>query len=256
MKTKLLITLFCLYSALGFSQFQPASYTINGYNLPYQVMFPDNYDQSQKYPLVIFLHGAGERGKDNEKQLTHGKDFLINNFHYDYPAIVIAPQCPEDNYWSNVGIHSLNNNITFNFSASDKETQPMSTLISLINSWLSSGMINKEQVYVGGLSMGGMGTFELLWRMPKTFAGAFPICGGADINKLVSNVKNTAIWMFHGAEDSVVPVKFSQNIYDALEYTDNDIKYTEYPDVNHNSWDEAFQEKHLVFWLFSHKKSK
>lgn len=254
MKSKLLIVFLFLCSALTYAQFETASYMINGYTLPYQVMFPRDYDAGKQYPLLVFLHGAGERGDDNEKQLANGKDFLVNNFQSEYPAIVIAPQCPAGTYWANVERHTLNNKTTFTFGLSDKATPPMETLVSLIKNWLNSGKVDQKQVYVGGLSMGGMGTYELLWRMPNTFAAAFAICGGGDIVKVQYYTKNTALWIFHGSVDSVVPVEFSQEMYKVLNAAGNEVKYTEYPDVNHGSWVNVFENKELVPWLFNHKK--
>lgn len=225
-----------------------------GYALPYQVMFPENYDQTKQYPLVIFLHGAGERGSDNQKQLMHGKQFLIDNFYSANPAIVIAPQCPENSYWANVKRHQIDSRMTFIFGTTDMPSPPMQTLVSLVNDWISSGKVDVSRVYLGGLSMGGMGTLELLWRMPQTFAAAFPICGGADMNKLPLYAKNTAVWLFHGDEDSVVPVEYSRSIYKRLKELGCDAEYTEYKGVNHGSWINAFQEKELAPWLFRHKR--
>lgn len=217
-------------------------------------MFPKDYDANKQYPLFVFLHGAGERGSDNEKQLTHGKDFLINNFQSAYPAIVIAPQCPESSYWANAKKSIIGNKTTFAFGISDKPTPAMETLVSLIEDWLISGKVDTKQVYVGGLSMGGMGTYELLWRMPNTFAAAFPICGGGDANKIVRNTKTTAVWIFHGSDDSVVPVQFSQDMYNQLKAAGNEVKYTEYPGVNHGSWENVFKSTDLIPWLYSHKR--
>jgi len=250
----LVIVFILCCSSISFAQFEYADYMINGNMLPYRVMYPKDYDKEKAYPLLVFLHGSGERGNDNEKQLVHGKDFLINNFQTEFPAIVIIPQCPENSYWANVERHNLNNRITFTFGLSDKPTNAMETLISLIKYWINSGNVIKEQVYAGGLSMGGMGVYELLWRMPDTFAAAFPICGGGDIGKIVNSTKNTALWIFHGSEDSVVPVNFSRSIYRSLEEAGNKVRYTEYPEVNHNSWDNVFKEQDLTKWLFSHKK--
>jgi predicted peptidase len=255
MKRHLLFYALFLVSILSHAQFQEASFMINGYTLPYQVLFPKNYNESQRYPLVVFLHGAGERGNDNQKQLTHGKDFFINNFETENPAIVIAPQCPENTYWGNVQSHTVAGHREFKFGISNKPTPAMETLIYLIEDWLVSGRVDTKQVYVGGLSMGGMGTFELLWRMPNTFAAAFPICGGGEIEKVQNYThNNTALWIFHGADDSVVPADFSRKMYQTLLSAGNEVKYTEYPNVNHNSWDNAFQEKELASWLFKHKK--
>ncbi|MBK5720254.1 prolyl oligopeptidase family serine peptidase [Dysgonomonas sp. Marseille-P4677] len=254
MKRTLLICCFLLCAIFSFGQFKNASFMVNGFTLPYQVMFPDNYDSSREYPLLVMLHGAGERGDNNEAQLTHGKQFLIDNFLSDYPAIVIVPQCPANNYWANVVRHQIDNKMTLTFGLTDQPTQSMSTLMSLIQDWLSSGRVDISRVYVGGLSMGGMGTFELLWRMPQTFAAAFPICGGGDVNKLSLYAKNTAVWIFHGDEDSVVPVQNSREIYSRLKELGSDVEYTEYKGVNHGSWINAFQEKELAPWLFKHKK--
>ncbi|WP_165044212.1 dienelactone hydrolase family protein [Dysgonomonas sp. ZJ709] len=253
MKSRFLFIVLLLCSSIAFAQFQKVRFQVNGISLPYQVLYPEGFDDSKQYPLLVFLHGAGERGNDNEKQLTHGKDFLLQA-QQQCPAIVIAPQCPDDSYWSNVKINGINNKITFTFGESDIATPPMNALIALVNDWLSSGLIDTKQVYVGGLSMGGMGTFELLWRMPNTFAAAFPICGGGDTGKVSTYAKNTSVWIFHGDSDGVVPVSNSQVMHHALQQAGCDVKYTEYPGVNHNSWENAFAEKNLFPWLFNHKK--
>lgn len=256
MKKSIFVFILSVFSVCSFAQFKSASFMVNGFTLPYQVMFPENYDETKTYPLLVFLHGGGERGNDNQKQLTHGKQFLIDNFQKNYPAIVIVPQCPSDSYWANVTRHQVDNRTTFTFGLTNEPTRPMSTLMGLIRNWLSSGKIDLSKVYVGGLSMGGMGTFELLWRMPQTFAAAFPICGGGDISKLPVYAKNTAIWIFHGEDDSVVPVDNSRDIYKALKKIGGIVEYTEYKDVNHNSWDNVFQEKSLVPWLFNYHRQK
>lgn len=239
----------------GFAQFVDGRFMYEGMDLPYKISFPDNYDKNKQYPLLVFLHGAGERGNDNEKQLIHGRDFILNNTKEKYPAIVIVPQCPETSYWSNV----KSNNIiglerTFDFGASDKPSESMQILMALINDWITSGKVDKKQVYAGGLSMGGMGTFELLWRMPDTFAAAFPICGGGDIQKVLNSTENVPLWIFHGGDDPVVPVSLSQQMYKALKDQGRDVKYTEYPGVGHDSWDNVFQEDGLFPWLFGYKK--
>lgn len=242
------------FSLSAFAQFTSASYMIEGFSLPYKVMFPANYDESKQYPLVVLLHGAGERGADNEAQLVHGKNFLVDNFQSRTPAIVLVPQCPANNYWANVERHQIGDKMTLQFGVSDKPTAAMATLTKLIQNWVSSGKVDTRRVYVGGLSMGSMGTYELLWRMPQTFSAAFSICGGADLSKLHLFAKNTPVWVFHGEADSVVSVEHSRKIYKNLQDLGCDVKYTEYPNVNHNSWDNAFAEPALVDWLFSHTK--
>lgn len=255
MKKTFFIFCFLLFSSGLFAQFTSASFQYIGYKLPYQVMYPENYDSSKRYPLIVFLHGAGERGNDNQKQLFHGKQFLIDNFKVDYPAIVIAPQCPADDYWSNVLRNEIDGKTYFTFGITDNATRSMETLVGLINWWLSSGLIDTGQVYAGGLSMGGMGTFELLWRMPNTFAAAFPICGGTSLDKLSLYADNTAIWIFHGEVDNVVSPDFSRKAFQKLKELGCDVKYTEYEGVNHGSWNNVFAEKELIPWLFNHKKN-
>ncbi|KAA6352382.1 hypothetical protein EZS27_000332 [termite gut metagenome] len=256
MKQKILAFIFIFFNTTicVFAQFENGLFMQNGFSLPYKISFPDNYDQTKQYPLIIFLHGAGERGNDNEKQLTHGKTFLLENTKSKYPAIVIAPQCPENNYWANVRSHTIKGERTFAFGINDEPTMSMKTLMYLIEDWLTSGKINLRQVYIGGLSMGGMGTLELLWRMPDTFAAAFPICGGGSIDKINKYAKTTSVWLFHGDNDGVVPPVNSTRLYDALTQSGCDVKYTEYENVGHNAWDYVFKETELFPWLFSHKQ--
>ena len=113
--------------------------------------------------------------------------------------------------------------------------------------------IEKKQVYVGGLSMGGMGTFEMVKRNPKVFAAAIPICGGGN-TAWVNQLKKSKWWIFHGAKDDVVPPYLSQQMADALKANGASVKFTLYPNANHNSWDAAFAEPDLLTWLFSQKK--
>lgn len=254
MKTKFILSLLLLYNvAVGSAQtIESTSYMVQGNTISYQVIYPENYDSNKEYPLLLFLHGAGERGEDNKAQLTHGKSFLIDNFHSSYPAIVIVPQCPSSSYWSSVERATHNDQITFDFNVVEEPTTAMSTLMHLVQHWLNSGYIDRSRVYVGGLSMGGMGTYELVWRMPGVFAAAFPICGGANIDKLLKNNKHTAFWIFHGSDDNIVPAEFSREIFKALKKEGTDVKYTEYPGVNHGSWNNAFKQTGLASWLFQH----
>lgn len=248
----LLLLFFCALSLSA--QFTPASFQQGGKTMHYQVLYPDNYDSAKQYPLLVFLHGAGERGDDNQKQLTHGKEFLICNFMSKHPAIVLVPQCPADDYWSNVQRSQIGEKTTFTFGLTDEPTESMLLLMALIEHWLTSGRIDTKRVYAGGLSMGGMGTFELLWRMPHTFAAAFPICGSSSVDKLPAYAKSTAVWIFHGEVDEVVPPILSVKAYEALQALGCDVKYTAYKGVNHNSWDNVFKEETLVPWLFEHRK--
>ena len=229
----------------------------SGDSLPYRILFPVNYNANTAYPVIFFLHGRGESGRDNEKQLTHGAQlFLKEDLRQAFPAIVIFPQCGATDYWSNV--HTIaegaqNGPRNFYFVPGGPPSQSMQLLLGLVEHVQARYKIKGDQQYVMGLSMGGMGTFELVRRMPNTFAAAIPICGGAHTSTAKA-LKKTAWWVFHGGKDDVVPPVHSQKMVDALRAQKASIKFTLYPAANHNSWDSAFAEKDLLPWLFSQKR--
>jgi predicted peptidase len=226
--------------------------------LPYRLLLPEGYDPSKEYPLVLFLHGAGERGSDNEKQLTHGaRLFLQPHIRSQLPAIVVFPQCPGPSYWAAVtfSYDSINKRRGFYFP---EEVEPSSAMVMLQLLWYNLHRqfnIRNDQQYVMGLSMGGMGTFELVKRMPNTFAAAIPICGGSSTAN-AKYMKGTAFWIHHGDADGVVPVQLSRDMATALQqfYSASDMMLTIYPGVNHNSWDNALADPQLLPWLFSQKR--
>ena len=223
--------------------------------LPYRILFPKKFDPTQKYPLIFVLHGSGERGNDNNAQLAYGpKLFLNDTIRQNYPAIVVYPQCPANSYWSNVNIDTTGGKRVFNFREGGEPTAAMSALLSLVDQMLEKPWVSKKQVYVGGLSMGGMGTFEILRRKPKVFAAAFSICGGDNTNNAKIYARKVPMWIFHGGKDNVVPIDHSEVMVAALREAGADPKFTVYPNDGHNSWDDAFNEPALIPWLFSHKK--
>lgn len=238
------------------SLFKKEIYVSGNDTLPYRILLPLNYDASKKYPLILVLHGAGERGNDNEAQLVHGAYlFLKDSVREQYPSIVVFPQCPANSFWSNVQFKfdSVTNQRSFHFLAGGEPTIAMKMAQELLYKIIDEYPINKKQVYVGGLSMGGMGTFEIVRRNPSLFAAAFPICGGGAA-ATVPGIKKVKWWVFHGDADAVVPPSLSQEMVDALKAAGADVKYSLYPGVNHNSWDNAFAEPGLLPWLFSVKK--
>jgi len=233
------------------SDFVKTSFVMNGDTLPVRILYPENFDPSKKYPLMIFLHGSGERGNDNEKQLIHGsKMFLDPDFRKQFPAVVIFPQCSNDSYWTNVKITKKRN---FDFQKGGKPTIAMKLLLGYLEDVEKLNYLDHNRFYLGGLSMGGMGTYELLRRERHTFAAAFAICGGDNV-KNVKKYKIVPLWLFHGGKDDVVDPQFTKNIAQELEKLKAEYKLTIYPNANHNSWDSAFAEKDLFPWLFSHKK--
>jgi predicted peptidase len=226
--------------------------------LPYRLLLPDNFDPKQTYPLVLFLHGGGERGNNNEAQLLHGSQlFLQAGIRQQFPAIVVFPQCPFNTSWSNVRVitDSVTKVRNRYFPEEAEPTYAMLMLMQLMRELNKQFRIKQDQQYVMGLSMGAMGTYEMVKRMPNTFAAAIAICGGANPNN-AKWMKQTAFWILHGDSDDVVPVQHSKDMAMALQqfYNAADMQLTIYPGVKHNSWDKAFAEPELLPWLFSHQR--
>ena len=241
-------------SAQDISAFESKQLVHRGDTLPYQILYPEGYDAKEKYPVLFFLHGAGERGNDNEKQLVHGASlFLTDSVRLNFPAIVVFPQCPSNSFWSNVNFQQVNGQREFHFSTGGNPTVAMRLLLKLIDGVVKREAVDKQRIYVGGLSMGGMGTYEALRRKPKLFAAAFAICGG-DNTANVAKYSHVPLWIFHGEQDDVVPVTHSKVIVEELKRLGVNPKHTFYPEANHNSWDPAFAEPDFLPWLFSQQK--
>lgn len=172
--------LFCFgwLHAQDISAYEKHWYISGNDTLPYRVLLPKNYSPAKKYPLLLFLHGAGERGNDNELQLVHGaKLFLREDVRENYPAIIVFPQCPFNSFWSNVQfkMNEQTGRRDFYFPAEGPPSTAMRVLLELVRALPGKYKLKDKQVYVGGLSMGGMGTFEIVRRSPGVFAAAFPI---------------------------------------------------------------------------------
>lgn len=238
------------------SQYKKEIFTVNNDTLPYRILLPQHYDALKKYPLILVLHGAGERGNDNESQLVHGSTlFLRDSILEKYPAIVVFPQCPASSFWSNVKFEQdASGKRGFNFQSKGAPTIAMDMAQQLLKKIIHDYPVNKKQIYVGGLSMGGMGTFEIVRRNPKLFAAAFPICGGAEPST-ATKLKRVKWWVFHGAADDAVPPELSVKMVDALKAANAEVKFSLYPEVKHNSWDNAFAEPTFLSWLFSNSKN-
>ncbi|WP_118196778.1 carboxylesterase family protein [Albibacterium indicum] len=236
------------------SLYQREQLEYNGGKLSYRILYPENFDKNKEYPVILFLHGAGERGNDNQKQLTHGAGlFLEKTNRKKYPAIVIFPQCPTDSYWSNVDIEAdQNGKRSFHFGTDGEPTKAMEGVLALVDDLQKKTYVNQDQIYLGGLSMGGMGTFELLRRRPNVFAAAFAICGGDNVEN-VKHYKDVPLWIFHGEDDSIVPASHSITIVEKLKELGSKPRFNLYPGVDHNSWDNAFAEPKLLRWLFRNK---
>lgn len=223
--------------------------------LNYRVLWPKNFDASKRYPLVVFLHGAGERGSDNTKQLVHGGELFYNTSD-TFPAIVIFPQCPQNDYWANATVDRSTVPLSLNFPLFIEPTKSMTLVMALLDEMLTKSYTNTNEVYVGGLSMGGMGTFEILYRKPEVFAAAFAICGAGNPDTTEGYAKTVPMWIFHGAKDDVVAPQESLDMVSGILKYGGTPNFSLYAKDNHNSWDSAFAEPELIPWLFSNSKSK
>ncbi|MEA1986463.1 MAG: prolyl oligopeptidase family serine peptidase [Candidatus Marinimicrobia bacterium] len=225
-------------------------YDKDGKMLLYRLLKPKNYDMEKKYPLVIFLHGSGERGSDNKKQLMHGaKIFETKGNMEKYPCFVIAPQCPEGQRWVEVDWNLEQHTMPENPSES------VYLLMKLIDSFQKRYSIDESRIYVTGLSMGGFGTWDLLARYPEMFSAGAPVCGGADV-KTAKIIKDIPIWGFHGALDKTVNPNRTRDMIKAIKDAGGNPKFTEYDSLAHNAWDKTYGNPELLEWMFGQEKLK
>ena len=225
--------------------------------LRYRILYPESYKKGKRYPLIVFLHGSGERGNDNEAQLFHGGDlFLKDSLRKQFPAIVIFPQCPQDSTWNRFPGRIRDTTAAFNLALNTLDlTTPERLVKLLIDSFAENKIADKKRIYLGGLSLGGFGTYDLVIHYPGYFAAAFPICGQANVKLYTEKAAKVPVWIFHGTLDNVVDPQPDRNLIKALQSMGaKNAKYTEYPNAGHNSWDSAFAEPGLLPWLFSFKK--
>jgi predicted peptidase len=218
--------------------------------LPYRLLKPDGYavEGKKRFPLVVFLHGAGERGDDNDKQLVHGvADFASEANRKKHPCFLIAPQCPDDRRWVEVdwtlAAHTM----------PAEPSVPAQGVLALIASLQKELRIDSKRIYLTGLSMGGFGTWDLLCRKSDLFAAGLPVCGGGD-EKEAKNLAKVPIWAFHGDRDDVVKVERSRNMVKAIKEAGGKPRYTEYPGVGHDSWTQTYRDPKVLAWLFAQKK--
>lgn len=220
----------------------------DGKSLNFRQLNPIKVEEGKKYPLVIFLHGAGERGDDNQVQLKHGMDkFASPAVREKYPCYVIAPQCPAGEQWVNVPWSADKH------KNPEKPSGAMGRVFEVVDAYVKNLPVDADRIYITGLSMGGYGTWDAIARRPNFFAAAIPICGGGDSSD-VSAYKSLPIWAFHGDKDTAVKVERSRDMIAALKKAGGDPKYTEYPGVGHNSWTETYNNDDVIAWLFAQKR--
>ena len=200
----------------------------------YLLHLPADYgkEQGKKYPLILFLHGAGERGEDVNDVKKHGPPKLLDGGKTELAVkdfIVVSPQCPPNRWW-----------------------QPFE-VIALLDEVSGKYSVDADRVYLTGLSMGGFGTWETASRYPDRFAAIAPICGGGDPRR-VRTLRDMPAWVFHGDKDRVVPVQRSIEMVDALKQLGSQVKFTRYPEAEHDSWTETYNNPELYAWFLKHKR--
>ena len=200
------------------------------YEFRYLSYVPDGYgkNRSQDWPLLLFLHGAGERGSDLELVKIHGPPKLIETGK-KFPFVVISPQCPRDTGWVPPALEALIDSIQRRYR------------------------IDSARIYVTGLSMGGFGTWELAERHPERYAAVIPICGGGDPSR-AQNLRNLPVWAFHGAQDDVVPLSGSKDMIDAIKAAGGNPRFTIYPQAGHDSWTETYANDEIYSWLLQQRR--
>jgi len=224
--------------------------TTSGEILNYRKLIPLSVTEGTKYPLVICLHGAGERGSDNAAQLKYGGELFVKTSNREaFPAYVLFPQCPTQYFWpfdSNPPSY-----VATTFPVEYPIAPAIKQVKELIDEYLKKADIDKDRVYVLGLSMGGMGTFDLASRYPEIFATAVPICGGININRINNTMKNIQWRIFHGGSDGIVSVQNSRDANAKLTTIGANVEYIEFPGVDHFAWTPAFAQEDFLSWIFS-----
>jgi predicted peptidase len=205
-------------------------------SLDYLFYTPQDYQNSKKeFPLVLFLHGIGERGTDLELVKLFGIPREIEK-GVDYPFLVISPQCPEDTIWAN----------------------ELDALHALLEKTIKTYRVDTSRIYLTGLSMGGNGAWHLAAAYPSMFAAVVPICGWANrligFPERIKVIKDVPVWAFHGAEDEIVPLQGSQELVDVLKANQGNVKFTVYPDTPHDAWTRTYQNPELYDWLLQQRK--
>ena len=203
------------------------------FQMEYLLFLPESYAQSnnQKFPLIFFLHGAGERGSDLDSVKRHGIPKIVET-NPDFPFIAVSPQCPEDSWW----------------------TSELHTINGLIEEIVEKYQVDTSRIYLTGLSMGGFGTWSLASMYPERFAAIAPVCGGGEVRQILRSLVEMPIWTFHGQKDDVIPFSRSEEIVTALKKHGSSIKFTIYPEAGHDSWTKTYDNPELYKWFLKHSR--
>lgn len=240
----------------------------NSLEIPYRLFSPKIGDE-EKAPLVIFLHGRGDRGTDNSSKIYREAGFITNpnsllsdHMQEKYPCYILVPQCSdktENEEWAKWIGNSPETpfkglSVDGSYEMHPTPSESGSATLELIQKIISSNKIDSKRIYLIGVSMGGFGTWEFVSRKPQLFAAAVPMAGYSDPSQ-IENIKHIPFWIFHGNTDKWNPVAGSRHMYTLLSTRNADVKYTEYDDTGHgDTFKKAFKEEALIPWLFSKSK--
>ena len=231
---------------------EPLVYTnAQGATIPYRFTAPKAVEAGKKYPLVILFHGAGERGTNNVAQLVHGATDILNYMREKgIEGYFIAGQCPDGRQWVDTPWSLMAHRMPA------KPSESLALMIELIEKTMKELPVDRNQVLVTGISMGGYGTWDIVQRHPDWFAAAMPCCGGGDVT-LAWKIRSVPIWAFHGDQDWVVPFKRSRDMVAALWAVDGNVRYREYPGVGHGCWGPTYADwDNVLAWFFAQRKGK
>ncbi|MDQ3624182.1 MAG: GDSL-type esterase/lipase family protein [Verrucomicrobiota bacterium] len=247
----LLAVVFVLSAALRAEEYEPQTFGApDGRSIPYRLLKPQDYENSRQYPLVVFLHGAGERGTDNQAQLKHCVSaFARPEVRKAHPCFVMVPQCPPQQQWVDMPW------------SGDSGTQPaepsapLQLVLGAVAALQQEFSIDPDRLYLSGISMGGFGTWDAITRDPGKWAAAAPICGGGD-KRVAARAAKVPVWAFHGTADNAVKVVRTRDMIEAMKAGGGRPLYSEYPNVAHDSWTPAYQEPELLPWLFAQRRGQ
>lgn len=220
--------------------FVPTTSTVDGETWPGAIYLPPGYSEDEEYPLIVFLHGSGERGDDGESQTTSGIGTAIRENPQRFPCLVLMPQCSADDSWVSP-------------AGRDGSTAQLH-IDAAINDALEKYSVDEDRVTLTGLSMGAGGLYRYGSEHPDRFAAFMPVCGRG-VRRYATGLAKRPIWIFHGEDDNVIPLTLSERMAAAIEKEGGDVKLTTYPGVGHNSWDRAYsKEQGAIEWLLKQKR--
>lgn len=228
-----------------YARLDALTYTDGDFSLPYRLLKPESPEPGKRYPLILFLHGVGEVGTDNKRHLGNSVGEIVKYGSAKEPFFLLAPQ--SRGWW--VGVHwNLDSHVM-----PEKPTRNLAAVVALLEQIEKTHPVDPKRIYVTGLSMGGLGVWDIISRHPEKFAAAVPVCGAADLAQAPKLV-NLPLWTFHGDKDTVIKVHRSRDMVAAIRAAGGHPIYTERPGLGHNAWDAAYKNIYVYDWLFAQSK--